>query len=492
MDRERNLRTEVAKFAVPGAILAVGVIGFLALGSKPPVPTRKTDGGVPLVKTIPVAAHDEGLDIEVEGHVVPYREISLAAEVPGRIVRKAEVCRPGKYVTEGTTLIEIDPRDYQIEKRLKEEELEQARVSIRELRVEIENTGSLVELADSSRKLQANELKRLEKLAEKNEGYVTDSQLDQEKRNVLTAENAYLTLKSQLDVLKSRLAGLESAEETARTRLEKAELDLARTKITAPIDGVIVLEEVEEDSYVNKGTLLVAIEDTSAVEVKCNLRMDELYWLWCQAFSKEKRSSGDGPPQENGPRNDYQIPKTPVTVIYSLADLDSCWEGELSRYEGFGLDEATRTVPCRVLVEDPRKVRVVSADGRSVPKDVETFLAQGPPALVRGMYVTVHIHATPHVPLFSLPERAIQPGNEVWRVRGDTLNTIDVRVVDIRGKVATVRAGEGDLKVGDKLVVSPMALVRDGMKVRIEGSEPPKRENELPEQQSEYPERGGK
>ena len=65
-------------------------------------------------------------------------------------------------------------------------------------------------------------------------------------------------------------------------------------QITAPIDGVIVLEEVEEDSYVNKGTLLVAIEDTSAVEVKCSLRMDELYWLWCQAFSGEERSSGSG------------------------------------------------------------------------------------------------------------------------------------------------------------------------------------------------------
>jgi hypothetical protein len=138
-------------------------------------------------------------------------------------------------------------------------------------------------------------------------------------------------------------------------------------------------------------------------------------------------------------------------------------------------------VPCRVLVENPRDVRVVSLDGRPVPKDVKAFLAQGPPALVRGMYVTVRIHATPHVPLFSIPERAIRPGDKVWRVRGNKLNIVGVRVIDVRGKLATVRADHGDLRGGDKLVVSPMAFVQDGMTVRLEENGPPKRESGSPD-----------
>ena len=230
------------------------------------------------------------------------------------------------------------------------------------------------------------------------------------------------------------------------------------------LDAVVLLdmisglqEMVEEDSYVQKGTILVKIEDTSAVEVRCNLRMDDLYWLWSQSAADANEPTGS-------PTRDYQIPRAPVTVSYELAGRRYLWDGVLSRFDGIGVDERTRTVPCRVLVDHPRKVRLDGSDdasGRPV----------GPPALVRGMYVTVSVHAQPRMTLLEIPQQAVQPGNRVWQVIDGRLSIRRIRVADSADDVVLVYAEASGLKPGMKLVSSPLALAIDGMAFRERAKE---------------------
>lgn len=66
----------------------------------------------------------------------------------------------------------------------------------------------------------------------------------------------------------------------AGTMLERVKLDLERTRVVSPSDGMIVADLVEQDSFVSKGTPLVMLEDTSAAEVKTSLRMDEIARIW--------------------------------------------------------------------------------------------------------------------------------------------------------------------------------------------------------------------
>ena len=146
-----------------------------------------------------------------------------------------------------------------------------------------------------------------------------------------------------------------------------------------------------------KGAKLVTIEDTSAVEVRCQLRMEELYWLWRQ------QDSAPGADAASGMQRDYQIPKTPATIIYQVGRERFAWQGVLSRFDGIGLDEKTRTMPCRVLVSNPRDVTCLDPRSDSA----------GPPALVRGMYVTVKLHAQPRSTLWSVPELALRPGSNL-------------------------------------------------------------------------------
>lgn len=448
----RRMPGEVVRIVAPLAILIGGIAGFVVMRSLKASPTRLDhQPPPPLVETTVVRPHEGGVSFSVDGLVVPYREIDLSAEVAGRVAKKAEICRAGRFVSRGTPLIEIDKRDNELEVRRLQRELAQADVMLEELEVELKNTESLVELAQGQLDLHRKELQRVETLAGK--GYSTDSELDKTKRDELGLMNSVLTLKNQAQLLNTRRHRLESARELWQTQLEKAELDLARTEIMAPIDGVIVREMVEEDSFVQKGASLVKLEDTSAVEVRCNLRMDQLLWLWGQ-------STGEAPTAADNAQRDYQIPPAPVTVAYELAGNRYEWDGVLSRFDGIGLDEKTRTVPCRVLVSRPREVRVKA--GGNAPAVSPT----GPPALVRGMYVTVRVTTRPGSTLLEIPENALRPGNRVWQVVDGRLLIKRVQVAHTGDEIVLLHAEGSNLQPGAVLVSSPLAAVVDGMRVK--------------------------
>jgi hypothetical protein len=170
-------------------------------------------------------------------------------------------------------------------------------------------------------------------------------------------------------------------------------------------------------------------------------------------------------------RRDYQLPRTPATVIYELAGRRFAWQGVLSRYEGIGLDDATRMVPARVIVKHPRQVRLLGGGSTSTPTP------SGPPALVRGMYVTVRLHATPNVPMYAVPELAVRPGDRLWLVDGGKLRKVGVRVVEVIDEKAIIRPLADDetavrlLRGGARAVVSPLAVAEDGMTVRVKDGE---------------------
>ena len=450
MLRSSRFLLEAVRVITPLLILAIGAAAFVELKKRAEVPVQdRPPKGAPVVDTAAVVPHAGVLTIESDGQVVPYREITLSAEVAGRVVQKADVCQEGRFVRKGEVLLKIDPRDYDLEKQRLEEELVQAGVQLRELAVEVENTRALLDLATEDVQIQESEWKRQKELLDRHATSPAD--VDRAKRSLLQARNAELTLRNQMNLLNTRRDRLASVTKLTQVRLNKAELDLTRTEVTSPVDGVVVVESVEVDSFVQRGASLVTIEDTSAVEVRCSLRMDELYWVWNQ--------ERDGDFASGTPERDYQLPETPVTVVYKLHDREYEWEGVLCRYDGIGLDERTRTVPCRVLVESPQDVRVHVGTETEHPRT-------GPPALVRGMFVALRLHATPTARLLQVPEIAVQPGNRVLRVRNNRLNAVDVEVVAMTDGVATVQTESGQLDVGDEVVVSPMAEAVDDMVVQ--------------------------
>ena len=458
MSERKTILEETVRIVVPLLIVGAGIAVFAVLMFFRNTPESKaitkTD---PTVETVPIVAHATGFDIEVDGLVVPFREVSLSAEVAGRIISTSDRCRVGMYVASGTPLIEIDPKDYTLDLKRLNRELDQAKAALAEADVELSSTRQLVPLIEEEFELQKKQLARLEDLGR---GVSTETAIDQARRNRLIAENAKIKLEQQVLMIAQKRLRLEHAQQLIEAQIEKAELDLTRTKISSPVGGVVVSEDVEQDTYVQKGTPLVTIEDTSAVEVKCSLLMQQLDWLWRQEAARGAATSSFPAAQVAG--GDYQIPQAGVTVLYELGGRHFAWKGHLDRFDGIGAEAQTRTIPCRVVVDNPSDVYL--AENGDPHQLVRT--TSGPPALMRGMFVAVRIHCQPNTPLFRLPELAIRPGKQVWLVRDGKLAIEKVQLAAINNSQAILDGAVSKVIAGERAVISPLAYARPGTVVK--------------------------
>lgn len=444
MSEGNNQRLEGFRIAAPIIIIAVGAGGYsamLALKKKP----EKDEANVQraaVVQTEVVRPYRDELEIKVSGEVVPFRVVPVPTQVAGSIARKHEICRAGNFVAKGEPLFEIDREDYRLAK-------EEAAGTLAELESEIATTDQLLALATRQYEIQKREHERDKRL----KGVTSPSDLDRSELALLTTETSMLTLQTQKRVLQSRRPRLTAAQ-------EKADLDFQRTWITSPVEGVVVSDPVEQDQFVQRGTTMVTIEDTSIVEVKCNLRKEQNRWLW---FSQQDRQ-GDTTPKQSLAGN-YQVPESDATVVYTLRDASYSWSGKLTRYDGHGLDTDTRMYPCRVIVDNPRGVTVLG--------ESETARAARPRALVQGMYVTVTIKIKPQLSrqsLWAVPQKAIWPGKIIWLVRDGQLVKQPIEVVQQTGGSAVVHAANAAFLKNDRVVTSPLEFPRNGLSVTTQVS----------------------
>ena len=435
----------------PLAVLGAGVAIFLALGKQPPPERKPADPLAAVsVRTAPVLAEEAGVDVEADGVVVPVREVTLAAEVGGRVLTKSAACNEGEFVSKGTLLLQIDPRDYELDVARLEREQAQAALAIEEVDEELVQNAASIDLAKRQVELARREATRLEGL--KSGRIVTESEHDRAVRDELTAANALTALEGQRRVFTKRRTRLVEAQALATTMLERAKLDLARTKVVAPADGKVVEDKVEQDSFVAKGTPLVTLEDTSAAEVRASLQMDEVARIW----SGREREAANGQAAGKG---GHDLPPTPATVIYTIGDRTYQWQGILARQEGRGLDEKTRTLPCRVIVHDPAAVKAIDRYGAVMPE-----LPPGAPrTLLRGMFVEVRVHVDDGGDLVSIPEEAQRPSGEVWVMREGRLAIVKPQPLAVRQGRVVFDAVESGLLPGDRVVVSQLVQARDGM-----------------------------
>jgi multidrug efflux pump subunit AcrA (membrane-fusion protein) len=444
-----NIIRAIFGWVMPLVILGLAVFGFVTLGKQPP-PQRRAAEGVTTaaVETVPVATEGDGMTLDLDGVVVPLREVLLAAEVGGRVVHKAGVCRGGQFVEKGTLLLAIDPRDYELEVRRLEQEFKQAELTIAEVDEEIVQNAASVELARRQVELAHREVVRLDGL--KATRVVTEADYERALRDELAAENSRTTLEGQRRVLAKRRIRLQEARTLAATLLERARLDLERTRVVAPASGIVVEDMVEQDSFVSKGTVLVKLEDTSAVEVRASLQMDELARLWSGRRNGQRPAAGP-----------YDFPETPVSVVYRIGESTYRWRGTLMRQEGRGLDDRTRTLPCRVLVTDPEGVEAIDRYGAVMPE----LPPEAPRSLLRGMFVDVLVHVETDGPLVSIPEEARRPNGEVWVVREGRLIVLSPRPQQVASGRVFFAAEAAGLSPGDRVVVSQLSGVRPGMAV---------------------------
>ena len=410
-------------------------IGLKSLAK--PTASKTPDVLIPEVIVEPARKHIGTIDLVVSGTVVAHNEISLAAEVNVKVLQKFPPCMAGNFVKKGTPLVQLDPESCQFELDTMNAELDQADKRVAETDKQIGGETKNLEIANRDLAIQRREFERLRRAG----SAISRSELDQARRSVNTAQSQVTSRSNAIEGLNATRETLLAAKKLIAQRLKRAELDLRRTLIKAPEDGVIVTEGVQQDDFVRQGEMIAVFKNTSMSEVRCNLTTTDLDWIRLNS-------------KDTATRSIYELPKTNV-LIYDAQEPGIVWKGTLERFSGIGRDPVTKTTPCRILVSDP--------------------IIKGPSgqrALVRGMYVKCRIEvqnsaADEANDLIAFNEKALQPNNDVWLVRDDKLAKASVKIVDrttttnpdtdVKEDIVVARLLDGELVPGDMLVVSPLS-----------------------------------
>ena len=210
----------------------------------------------------------------VKAHIV-----QIAPEVSGQ-VRRVPV-HDHATVSAGQTLLTIESRPFRLALDSAEAELDAARTHVESLRGVWREAVS--ELADAEARAAyfQRQWQSQEELALK--GVASASKRDESLNEARSAADRVSTLREKLHRVLGALNGDPNlpADQHAMVRdkmaaRERAALDLARTTIRAPVDGVVVNLRVQQGEQVKAATPLFALVVTSRPWIEANFKETEL------------------------------------------------------------------------------------------------------------------------------------------------------------------------------------------------------------------------
>lgn len=230
------------------ALAAVAVLVLVLWGS-----LRPARGKGPAVEVEPVGTRTVIAHVKGTGEINPKTKVEIQSKVIGEVV--ALPVREGEAVKAGQVVVEIEKEQYLAARDQARALLEQATINLGRTRVERANA----ELG----------LRRARQLAA--EGVVSEEALE---RAQLAHDQAVIAERAQQEAIAQ-----------ARSALQRALDDLARTTIRSPIDGVVTALNVEKGETAVMGTMnfagsvLMTIGDLSELLAEVEVAESEVVRL---------------------------------------------------------------------------------------------------------------------------------------------------------------------------------------------------------------------
>jgi len=180
-----------------------------------------------------------GRYVSTDNAYVQQDMVSVAPEVNG-VIREVLVDE-NQQVRRGQLLFRIDPRPFRIALAQADAQIAAARVQVNQLETRSAGTGADIAGAEANLTYQQREYDRLAELLRR--GWITRSRHDEALHNVQEARERLANARAAAATAQSALlgggGGDQPALQAARVAREQALLNLSRTEVRAPADGIV-------------------------------------------------------------------------------------------------------------------------------------------------------------------------------------------------------------------------------------------------------------
>ncbi len=388
------MNSNIRKIVVPLVVIVVTILIVKFIISNPPQANRFSSAPKAKVNVAVKTLTPETYQVMIDsfGTVKPRTQSMLVAQASGQIIAISEQFREGGFFEQGDVLIQLDDRDHRAEVKSAQAALLTAEQSL---------------LEEQARGRQA----------------LTDWQ------RLGKGEQA-----SSLVLRKPQLAAAKASVLSAQAKLEKAKLDLERTKITAPYAGRVLSRNVDLGQVVSNNMELASIYAIDSVEIRLPIKNKDLPFINLPEQFRDEAKNKFG---------------SLVTFSSDLVGKQQ-WQGLVTRTEG-AIDENAQQLYVVAQINDPYKATATN----NYPIKI-------------GQYIKAQIAGKAIENALIIPNSAIYQGSYVYIEAQGVLQRKEITLSWQNGSQAVIESG---LVAGDNLVITPLGQVSSGTQVAVMGSE---------------------
>lgn len=448
-DGDRPPLLRVASLAIritAGAVtlaVAIGIAGFL-IGTRPEPTSEPREESALFVSTVRLEARAVNRAWTGYGVARAMNEADLTAQVSARVVERPESAEGGLPIERDALIVGLDKTDYDAAVQSVQARIRATGAQIEELGARERRLRDQVELAEQQVELAQREYNRVVAAADR--GAATTTDLERSESSLRSAERAAAALYEMLDTIPAQRARLEATRLAEQAELRTAAENLARTEIRAPIAGMLQEVFAEPGELLMVGAPVARVVDLTLIEVPLRVPVS----------AADSVTLGD------------------AVVLRSDSNSAGRWTGTVSRIAPEA-DAASRTVT--LFVEVRQEVQAAIDARRPAPG--------GEPVLLPGQFVVGEVQTTHSAEVLLVPRSAFQ-GDRVFMLReqddGPRAHSVPIRrLFPVEASFPGLhpaetqwvavdpgtRAGKPvELGVGDRVVISNLAELQEGLLIR--------------------------
>ena len=370
---------------MPICLIAIGVAGFSYFKSKDIKVKRKPlKKQVLIVETISIKPGNHQTSIRAMGTVLPDREVILKSKVAGEVISIFPGFVEGGVVRKGQMLLELDGSDY--------------RIDILKAQSALDKALSDLDIEKGSQLIAKEELKLINEVS-KEEIKATD-----------------------LALRKPQLVQAEAVVKSARADLQKAQLNMSRTKIISPFNALVFTKYVNTGSLVSYQGSIATLVDVDTYKIEAQIPPDRLDALTINKI--------------NGS----------LAIIHSKYS-DQTWQGKVVRTTG-KITEKSLMAGVIIGVSDPLGKKTGNTSQQLLIND----------------HVDVEILGKTLENVFLVPRSLLRDDNTLWIFDSGTLKIKKITIIWKEKDVVYIKTG---ISADDKIILSEIPAAIEGMALQL-------------------------
>ena len=184
--------------------------------------------------------------VSASGAVNPVKQVSVGTQVSGQI--KELFVDFNSEVKAGQLIALIDPESFEYRVRSAQADVDSASAAVLTAQANIAASNAAVSRAKVDMAEAQRDLDRQQSLVDK--GFVAQSVADKARSLLASNAESVKAAQAQLGVTQAQIKSAQANVQQRESALAQARIDLSRTKITSPVDGMVIKRAIEKGQTV--------------------------------------------------------------------------------------------------------------------------------------------------------------------------------------------------------------------------------------------------